>query len=153
MIPVTVVMNHGQSDLNNTVSSKSKKTVGEGLCHSHLPLSQWTIVFWKIFSLILLLRILGMISVKLVKVKVMNCVYLLKHLHVLSQTSLENCLSVSELIVPNNFKWHQCLSRPCYFKFFKDCLPQISLGPFLNTLSQKNTQQHTDLQSYLRSKN
>ena len=38
-------MNHGQSDLNNTVSSKSKKTVGEGLCHSHLPLSQWTIFF------------------------------------------------------------------------------------------------------------
>ena len=29
-----------------------------------------------------------------------------------------------------------CLSRPCHFKFFKGCLPQISLGPFLNTLSQ-----------------
>ena len=27
-----------------------------------------------------------------------------------------------------------CLSRPYSFKFFKDCLPQISLGPFLNTL-------------------
>ena len=28
-----------------------------------------------------------------------------------------------------------CLSRPYQFKFFKGCLPQISLGPFLNTLS------------------
>ena len=27
------------------------------------------------------------------------------------------------------------LSRACHFKFFKGCLPQISLGPFLNTLS------------------
>ena len=27
-------------------------------------------------------------------------------------------------------------SRPYPFKFFKGCLPQISLGPFLNTLSQ-----------------
>ena len=28
-----------------------------------------------------------------------------------------------------------CLSRPYHFKFFKGCLPQIWLGPFLNTLS------------------
>ena len=28
-----------------------------------------------------------------------------------------------------------CWGRPCHFKFFKDCLPQILLGPFLNTLS------------------
>ena len=27
-----------------------------------------------------------------------------------------------------------CLSRPYHFKFLKGCLPQISLGPFLNTL-------------------
>ena len=27
-----------------------------------------------------------------------------------------------------------CLSRPYNFNFFKGCLPQISLGPFLNTL-------------------
>ena len=27
------------------------------------------------------------------------------------------------------------LSRPHHFKFFKGCLPQISLGPFWNTLS------------------
>ena len=27
------------------------------------------------------------------------------------------------------------LSRPCPFRFFKGCLPQILLGPFLNTLS------------------
>ena len=28
-----------------------------------------------------------------------------------------------------------CLSIPYPFNFFKGCLPQISLGPFLNTLS------------------
>ena len=28
-----------------------------------------------------------------------------------------------------------CLSRPYDFKLFKGCLPQILLGPFLNTLS------------------
>ena len=28
-----------------------------------------------------------------------------------------------------------CLSRPYHFKLFKDCLPQILLRPFLNTLS------------------
>ena len=27
------------------------------------------------------------------------------------------------------------LGRPYHFKFFKGCLPQILLGPFLNTLS------------------
>ena len=29
-----------------------------------------------------------------------------------------------------------CLGRPYHFHFFKGCLPQILLGPFLNTLSQ-----------------
>ena len=29
-----------------------------------------------------------------------------------------------------------CLGRPYHFKFFRDCLPQILLGPFLNILSQ-----------------
>ena len=28
-----------------------------------------------------------------------------------------------------------CLSKLYRFKYFKSCLPQISLGPFLNTLS------------------
>ena len=28
-----------------------------------------------------------------------------------------------------------CLSRPYHFKIFKGCLPQILLGPFLNTCS------------------
>ena len=28
-----------------------------------------------------------------------------------------------------------CLGRPHHFKFFKDCLPQIVLGPFLNILT------------------
>ena len=27
------------------------------------------------------------------------------------------------------------LGRPYFFKLFKSCLPQILLGPFLNTLS------------------
>ena len=27
-----------------------------------------------------------------------------------------------------------CLSRPYHLKFFKGCLPQILLGPYLNTL-------------------
>ena len=30
-----------------------------------------------------------------------------------------------------------CLGRPYHFKFFKGCLPQILLGPFLNTFSHK----------------
>ena len=29
-----------------------------------------------------------------------------------------------------------CLSRLHHFKFFKGCLPQIFLGPFLNTLTR-----------------
>ena len=29
-----------------------------------------------------------------------------------------------------------CSGRPYHFKFFNGCLPQILLGPFLNTLSQ-----------------
>ena len=28
-----------------------------------------------------------------------------------------------------------CLGRPYHFKFFKGCLPQILLGPFLNYLT------------------
>ena len=28
-----------------------------------------------------------------------------------------------------------CLGRPYHFRFFKGCLPQIILGPFLNTLT------------------
>ena len=28
------------------------------------------------------------------------------------------------------------LNRPYHFKFFKDCLPQMLLGPFLNALFQ-----------------
>ena len=32
-----------------------------------------------------------------------------------------------------------CLSRPYPFKSFKGCLPQILLGPLLNTLSHDQT--------------
>ena len=43
-------------------------------------------------------------------------------------------------IMENNLQktWSDmvCLNRPYPFKFFKGCLPQILLGPFLNTLSQ-----------------
>ena len=28
-----------------------------------------------------------------------------------------------------------CLGRPYHYKFFKDCFPEILLGPFLNTLT------------------
>ena len=37
----------------------------------------------------------------------------------------------------DNFNITLTLSRSYNFKFFKGCLPQISLGPFLDTLSQK----------------
>ena len=30
------------------------------------------------------------------------------------------------------------LGRPYQFNFFKDCLPQILLGPFFNTLTNLN---------------
>ena len=30
----------------------------------------------------------------------------------------------------------RCLGRPYHFKFLKDCLQQILLGPFSNTLTQ-----------------
>ena len=32
------------------------------------------------------------------------------------------------------------LSRPHHFKFFKGCLPQILLGPFLNNLTHLEVQ-------------
>ena len=32
-----------------------------------------------------------------------------------------------------------CTSRPNHLKFFKGCLPQILLGPFLNTFTQIHT--------------
>ena len=34
-----------------------------------------------------------------------------------------------------------CLSRPYHFKFFKGRLPQISLGPLLNTFSEMKQNQ------------
>ena len=34
-----------------------------------------------------------------------------------------------------NHQCSVCLSRPYHFEFFKGCFPRISLGPFLNTLS------------------
>ena len=37
-------------------------------------------------------------------------------------------------------------SRPCHFQFFKDCLPQILLGPFLNTLTQIFLQANSQIQ-------
>ena len=39
-----------------------------------------------------------------------------------------------------------CLGRPYNFNIFKACLPQISLGPFLNTLTQTILQ---EIQIYL----
>ena len=37
--------------------------------------------------------------------------------------------------IPSKICGRQRLKRPYHFKFFKGCLPQILLGPFLNTLS------------------
>ena len=64
------------------------------------------------------------------------------------------CLFQQEYIVQNGTKYSRmnqvkfveeslwkiwsymlCLSRSYQFKFFKSCLPQIPLGPFVNTLS------------------
>ena len=35
-----------------------------------------------------------------------------------------------------NLKWCDLLKQTNHFKFFKCCVPQILLGPFLNTLTQ-----------------
>ena len=38
------------------------------------------------------------------------------------------------------YDWfNNCLGRPYHFNFFKACLPQILLGPFLNTLTHLPT--------------
>ena len=42
-----------------------------------------------------------------------------------------------------------CLSRPHSFKFFKDCLPQILLGPLLNTLSHLHSLLYVELELHL----
>ena len=43
-----------------------------------------------------------------------------------------------------------CLAKAYLFKFFKDCLPQILLGPFLNTLTQIfHREQNEDIPKYL----
>ena len=48
-----------------------------------------------------------------------------------------NVLQSSSTIFSSwGFQERICLSRPYPFKFFKSCLPQILLGPFLNTLPQ-----------------
>ena len=50
---------------------------------------------------------------------------------------IENKLSDVPNFVNKKISSHKIrLSRPYHFKFFKGCLPQISLGPFLNNLSQ-----------------
>ena len=36
-----------------------------------------------------------------------------------------------------------CSGRPYHFKLFKGCLPQILLGPFLNTLTHLNVKKNT----------
>ena len=45
------------------------------------------------------------------------------------------------------------LCRPYHFKFFKDCLPQILLCPFLNILTHmKNTEAELNISLLLNSK-
>ena len=46
-----------------------------------------------------------------------------------------------------------CLSRPYHLKIFKGCLPQISLGPFLNTFPQTNLIQAQIIKIILDKKN
>ena len=46
---------------------------------------------------------------------------------------------------PKKICGRQPLRRPYPFKFFKVCLPQILLGPLLNTLSQKVTDAPTSI--------
>ena len=41
-----------------------------------------------------------------------------------------------------------CLGRLYHFKFFKGCLPQILLGPFLNTLKPFNNEVSSNLKSW-----
>ena len=40
------------------------------------------------------------------------------------------------IVLKKNKSLYFLLSRPYHFKFFKGCLPQILLGPFLNTLTK-----------------
>ena len=40
-----------------------------------------------------------------------------------------------------------CLNRPWQFKLFKGCLPQILIGPFLNTLSRIYIQSQKKIQT------
>ena len=51
---------------------------------------------------------------------------------------INNNLNVDEHLGKGLFvrlnKSNICLGRPYLFKFFKDCLPQILLGLYLNTL-------------------
>ena len=43
-----------------------------------------------------------------------------------------------------------CLARPYPFKFFKSCLPQILLGPFLNTFTHMITSSSYDPNSKIK---
>ena len=44
-------------------------------------------------------------------------------------------MDLEKFVEDNLYKILSDMSRPYQFKFFKSCLPQISLGPFLNTLT------------------
>ena len=44
-------------------------------------------------------------------------------------------IGVGKKLIILTFIWGNCLSRSYSLKVFKGCLPQILLGPFLNTLS------------------
>ena len=48
----------------------------------------------------------------------------------------------------NNWSDMVCLSRAYHFKFCKGCLPQIFLGPFLNTLPQIQTEQSSKISEF-----
>ena len=53
----------------------------------------------------------------------------------------ETRVVASELVylqISRSILLYLCLGRPYHFKFFKGSLPQILLGPFLNTQTQMN---------------
>ena len=52
-----------------------------------------------------------------------------------SKYSRMDLVKIVEDSLSKNWSNMVCLSRPYHFKFVKGCLPQILLGPFLNTLS------------------
>ena len=93
----------------------------------------------KFFKLFLTLKLLWSSSCSMLQ-QAYNCVFQ----HLLVWQTLPNfTITLVFAFHPNGTKYSRtenvkfvCSSRSYPFKFFKGCLRQILLGPFLNTLSQ-----------------